>query len=207
MFGLYAVQHLFLESSHDSFEAQVHWRPRGDPCLWPLSLIDYHTCYATLTPPSRLTRWIKLFQSFQRASLMVLAVKHLSAKSGDMGLIPGSGRYRGEGNGNPLQYACLENPMDRAAWWATVHGATKKHNWVTEHKALKVLFNSKHQGFYMKWGKSDKFIWTKRYKSSVPAGHVALTVGWCFLSFLLAFHTLWAREQGYYAWRKRLDYG
>ena len=40
---------------------------------------------------------------------------------GDLGSIPGSGRSLGEGNGNPLQYSCLENPMDRGAWWATVH--------------------------------------------------------------------------------------
>ena len=44
---------------------------------------------------------------------------------GDPGLIPGSGRSPGEGNGNPLQYSCLGNPMDRGAWWATVHGVTK----------------------------------------------------------------------------------
>ena len=43
----------------------------------------------------------------------------------DQGLTPGSGRSPGEGNGNPLQYSCLENPMDRGAWWATVHGAAK----------------------------------------------------------------------------------
>ena len=42
---------------------------------------------------------------------------------GDLGSIPGSGRSSGEGNGNPLQYPCLENPMDGRAWWATVHGA------------------------------------------------------------------------------------
>jgi len=42
-----------------------------------------------------------------------------------LGLIPGSGRSPGEGNGNPLQYSCLENPMDRGAWWATVHRVTK----------------------------------------------------------------------------------
>ena len=41
---------------------------------------------------------------------------------GDLGLIPGSGRLLGEGNGNPLQYSCLENPMDIGAWRATVHG-------------------------------------------------------------------------------------
>ena len=45
--------------------------------------------------------------------------------AGDTGLIPGSGRSPGEGNGNPLQYSCLENPMDRGAWWATVHRVTK----------------------------------------------------------------------------------
>ena len=43
---------------------------------------------------------------------------------GDLGSIPGSGRSP-EGNGNPLQYSCLENPMDRGAWWATVHGVAK----------------------------------------------------------------------------------
>ena len=43
----------------------------------------------------------------------------------DPGSIPGSGRSPGEGNGNPLQYSCLENSMDRGAWWATVHGVAK----------------------------------------------------------------------------------
>ena len=45
--------------------------------------------------------------------------------AGDLGSIPGSGRSPGEGNGNPLWYSCLENPMDRGAWWATVHGFTE----------------------------------------------------------------------------------
>ena len=52
-------------------------------------------------------------------------VKSPAANAGDVGLIPGSGRSPGEGNGNPLQYSCLENPMDRGAWWAAVHGVTK----------------------------------------------------------------------------------
>ena len=43
----------------------------------------------------------------------------------DPGLIPGMGRSPGEGNGNPVQYSCLENSMDGGAWWATVHGVTK----------------------------------------------------------------------------------
>ena len=45
--------------------------------------------------------------------------------AGDLGSIPGSGQSPGEGNGNPLQYSCLENCMDRGAWWATVPGVTK----------------------------------------------------------------------------------
>ena len=52
-------------------------------------------------------------------------VKDPPAHVADTGSIPGSGRPPGEGNGNPLQYSCLENRMDRGAWWATVHGAAK----------------------------------------------------------------------------------
>ena len=52
-------------------------------------------------------------------------VKASASNVGDLGLIPGSGRSPGEGNGNPLQYSCLDNPMDRGAWSATVHGAAK----------------------------------------------------------------------------------
>ena len=59
---------------------------------------------------------------------MALGGKNLPASAGDLrdvGSIPGWGRFPGEGNGNPLQYSCLENPMDRGAWQATVHGVTK----------------------------------------------------------------------------------
>ena len=48
--------------------------------------------------------------------------KASACNEGDLGLIPGSGRSPGEGNGNPLQYSCLENPIDGGAWQATVHG-------------------------------------------------------------------------------------
>ena len=51
--------------------------------------------------------------------------KESACSAGDPGLIPGLGRSSGEGNGNPLQYSCLESPMDRAACWAAVHGITK----------------------------------------------------------------------------------
>ena len=52
-------------------------------------------------------------------------VKESACNAGDFGSIPGSGRSPGEGNGNALQYSCLENPMDGGAWWATVHGVAK----------------------------------------------------------------------------------
>ena len=53
-------------------------------------------------------------------------VKNLPASAGYMGSVPGWGRSPGKGNGNPLQYSCLENPTDREAWWAAVHGAAKE---------------------------------------------------------------------------------
>ena len=62
------------------------------------------------------------------ASQVALVVKNLPVNAGDirdMGSIPRLGRSPGGGNGNPLQYSCLENSMDRGTWWATVHGVTK----------------------------------------------------------------------------------
>ena len=62
------------------------------------------------------------------ASQVVLVVKNPPANAGDIrdtGSIPGSGRFPGEGHDNPLQYSCLNNPMDRGALWAMVHGVTK----------------------------------------------------------------------------------
>ena len=64
-------------------------------------------------------------------ALAVQSVKNLPANAGDtrdMGSIPGSGRSHEEGNGNPLQYSCLENSMDRGAWRATGHGVRVRHD-------------------------------------------------------------------------------
>ena len=59
------------------------------------------------------------------ASLVVQMVKNLPANAGATGSIPGLGISLGEGNGNPLQYSCLRNPMDRGAWQAAVHGVAE----------------------------------------------------------------------------------
>ena len=63
---------------------------------------------------------------------MAQMVKSLPCNTGDLGLIPGLGGSHGKGNGNPLQYSCLENPMDGGAWSATVHGVTKSQTRLSE---------------------------------------------------------------------------
>ena len=74
--------------------------------------------------PSSQRRW----EMPSRASQLALVVENLPANAGDVkdsGSVPGSGRSPGEGNGNPLQCSCLENPMDRGAWQAAVYGVEK----------------------------------------------------------------------------------
>ena len=78
--------------------------------------------------------WITLLKKY----LFILSLgfpggsdgKESSCNAGDLGSIPGLGRSSRGGHGNPLQYSCLENPMARGAWWATVHGVTKSRTWL-----------------------------------------------------------------------------
>ena len=70
-------------------------------------------------------------------------VKNPPANAGDTrdtGLIPGSKRSPGEGNYNPFQYSCLENFMDRGAWWATVHGVTKSQTRLSDRAQTQMLY-------------------------------------------------------------------
>ena len=67
--------------------------------------------------------------------------------AGDPGSIPGSGRSPGEGNGNPLQYSCLENPMDGGAWQATVHGVAKSRTQLSDF----TFFHFAHASFEVFW--------------------------------------------------------
>ena len=57
-------------------------------------------------------------------------VKNPPTDAGDVGSIPGSGRFPGGGNGNPIQYSCLGNPMDRGAWWTMVQGVTRESDMI-----------------------------------------------------------------------------
>ena len=94
-----------------------------------------------------------------RASQVVLAVKNPPANVGDLrdtDWIPGSGRSPGGGNGNPPQYSCLENPMDRVTWWAMVHRIAKSQTW------LKWLSS---QGAADKWvGNRMVILFQKRWR-------------------------------------------
>ena len=81
-----------------------------------------------LSHPPCFLLWFSCLRGFPLNSVG----KESACNTGDLGSIPGSGRSPREGNGNPLQYSCLENPMDRGAWWATVHVVARVgHNWVT----------------------------------------------------------------------------
>ena len=62
-----------------------------------------------------------------------------ACNAGDLGLIPGSGISSGEGNGNPVQYSCLENPMDGGAWYLTVHGVAKSQTLLSDFTSLHIL--------------------------------------------------------------------
>ena len=92
--------------------------------------------------------------------------KESACSAGDLDLIPGSGRYPGEGNNNPLQYPCLENPMDRGAWQDTVQGVTKSQTWLNDfylsQEPFSNLFFPKPDShfpsiaFSLKWWDSDR---------------------------------------------------
>ena len=117
--------------------------------MWASVAVVYHLSYSMkcgifldqgLNPLTRLMNWVLpcisrliLIHSPTRASQVVLVVKNLPANAGDirdMDSIPGLGRSPREGRGSPFQYSCLENPMDRAASWAKVHGVAKYQKWL-----------------------------------------------------------------------------
>ena len=86
----------------------------------------------------------------ERASQVALVVKNPPVNAGnirDTGLIPRFGGSPREGNGNPLQYSCLENPMDGGAWWATVHRVTKSRTGLSDFTfTFSKYYNTKKEG-------------------------------------------------------------
>ena len=103
----------------------------GDKSWWkkPESYSQKKATNMGLSSPAMWLLPICYSSKLQQASLTAQLVKESACKVGDRGLIPGWRRSPGEGNGNPLQYSCLENPMDRGPWQGTVYGITRvRHN-------------------------------------------------------------------------------
>ena len=108
-----------------------------------MSVFLSHQIYSTLLwqPQERNYRALEHKQKYfplSEAYQVALMEKNLPVNTGDrdvrdLGSIPGSGRSPGGGNDNPLQYSCLENPMARGVWWATVHGVTKSWTRLNTH--------------------------------------------------------------------------
>ena len=110
-------------------------------------------------------------------------VKNPPASAGDardVGLIPGLGRSPGIGNGNPLWYSCLENPMNREAWWATAHGITKNQTQVSTHalfipSCLVDFYRSLH---WHEWFGSEPMLFLQALKQPYPFQTI-LSLVWC----------------------------
>ena len=90
----------------------------------------------------------------------------------DSSSIPGSGRSPGIGNGNPFQYSCLENSMDRVRWWSTVHGATKSLTWLSNWAHRQFFFIRKERKKVKLLNRVWLFAtpWTVAYQASLPMG-------------------------------------
>ena len=103
----------------------VSWRPR-EPRSWWYKLQLKSKARENQTPSSKVYLGL---QCGSPGGSMGKESTCNAGNAGDKGSIPGSGRSLEGGHGNPLQYSCLENPMDKGAWWATVHRVTKRLNW------------------------------------------------------------------------------
>ena len=121
---------------------------------------------------------------------------------GDPGLILGSGRSPGEGNGNPLQYSCLENPMDRGAWQATIDRVTKSQtrlsNWHF-HSIVLLLFSSL-SAFYI-W-EMYKFVnWSTEKLSNLHSPRRGKCLNWyCALNYHAILPWIWRSNKGTLRW-------
>ena len=90
----------------------------------------------------RRSLWLDIIHTDRQASQVPCSGEESPASARDTGLIPVLGRSPGIGNGNPLQYSCLKNPMDRGAWWATLHRITKSWTWLSLQSVAKDILNS-----------------------------------------------------------------
>ena len=112
---------------------------------------------------------------------MAQTVKHLAYNAGDLGSILGLGRSSGEGSGNPLQYSCLENPMDRRAWWAIVHWVAKSWTRLSD-----FTFTFYVPGMYSSEYEFNKNVTTAAIKSLESVGDGSTQESHCNAMWLVA---------------------
>ena len=124
-----ALQEVVPESS--GMRASWHLCSPSRICAFTCVFVHMGTKSAGCVPKGGKGDW-ELVQRHVGTSQMALVVKNLPANGGDTGSVSGWERSPGGGNGNPLQYSCLENPMDRESWWAIVHGVAKSRTWLSE---------------------------------------------------------------------------
>ena len=136
--------------------------------------------------------------------------KESACSAGGLGLIPGSGRFLEGGHGNTLQYSCLENPMDRGAWWATIHGVARiRRDWATKHKHSPICYlraqARKGSSYCVSWSRKKQnktkktqlciYLVPNNTGCMVTDAHRSLWLGfghswaWCIISGLQAFVT------------------
>ena len=123
--------------------------------------------------------------------------------AGDLGSIPGSGRSPGEGNGSPLQYSCLENPMDGGAWWTTVHRVAKSQTWLSDITSLHFTFSVK-----VKYNTNQPYLGYKKRKidegkkrNSHPDVYQTLVVRFIKVGFVFGqvwYCQLWLGDKMFY---------
>ena len=97
--------------------------------------------------------------------------KESACNVGNLCSIPGSGRSPGGRHGNPLQYSCLENAMDRGAWWATVHEVTNRHDWVTKQQQQTLI----NQYLDERWGFPSDSVVKNSFANGGDKGSI---LGW-----------------------------
>ena len=113
-------------------DSGVRYARIWEPPLYAKGYIISHSYLSTDSEPqSLLFKRLIILPSYS-GFLSGSDSKESAYNAGNPGLSSGSGRSHGEGNGNPLQYSCLGNSMDRGTWWATVHGVTNSQTWQSD---------------------------------------------------------------------------
>ena len=128
---------LFVEARKFTLKGEEQATGRWRGWIWDAEVCSCKEIFTTIQDYVGLPWWLRGNES--------------ACSAGDMGSVPGSGRSPGGGHGNPLQYSCLENPMDRGAWQATVHAWSCKRDIGTQQQQIRLCSWSSKRWVNMNW--------------------------------------------------------